>query len=71
MRGMCPMLRTETLILSHRFVVLSIQLGPFREVVLRRRVCQLALQANDILLQGLRFLRRARGRRRKLVVKNP
>jgi hypothetical protein len=54
-RGM----HTQLLKLSHSLVVLPVKLRPLGEVVLRRRVAQLALQANNVLFENLTSLRRA------------
>ena len=62
---------TELLVLCYRLVMLPIQLCPLGEVVLRRRVPQLALQPHNIPLQGLAFLRRSGCRRRQLIVDDP
>lgn len=57
------MIRTNLLELGHGLVVLPVELRPSREIVLRRRVPELALQLHNFLLQLLRLLRRARRRR--------
>lgn len=57
-------IHTYLLEFGHGLVVLPIKLGPFREIVLRRRVSQLALQLHNLLLEFLCLLCRARSRRR-------
>jgi hypothetical protein len=63
--------RTNLLKLGHGLIVLPVQLCPFREVVLGRRVPKLTLELHNLLLELLRLLRRARGWRREFVVENP
>jgi hypothetical protein len=62
---------TKLLVVSHGLVVLPVQLRPFREVVLWRRVPQLTLELHNLLLELLSLLRRARRWRRKLVIEDP
>jgi hypothetical protein len=47
---------TNLLKVRNGLVVLSVQLRPLGEVVLRRRVPKLALQLHDLLLELLRLL---------------
>jgi hypothetical protein len=49
--------RTQLLVLSHSFVVLSVELRPFAKVVLRRCVSKLTLQIHYLLLKRLASLR--------------
>jgi hypothetical protein len=44
---------TQLLVLSHGFVMLSVELRPFSKVVLRRCVSKLTLQLHDLLLERL------------------
>jgi hypothetical protein len=64
-------MHTYLLKVGNGLVVLSVQLRPLREVVLRRRVPKLTLQLHDLLLQLLRLLCRAGRRRRELVIQYP
>lgn len=62
---------TALLVLSYCLVVLSAQLGPSRELVLRADSIHLTLQAHHLCTQLCCFLRILRGRGRQFAVECP